>query len=196
MQVSTQNPTADEQSEGRVSRERDWYLSLRRRYQPIKIRLILVAESPPASGRYFYDPTGSVSEPLFKAFMQCLKIEPSTKEEGLRRFQSAGWILVDATYEAVNALDNSGRNTILLRDYPLLRDDLLALTPNRIAPLILIKANVCRLLEPRLTAEGFSVLNRGSAVYFPSHGRQNDFQKQFAGLTKNSEFQLAVTSER
>jgi hypothetical protein len=91
-----------------------------------------VAESPPASGLYFYDETGATTEPLFAA---------------------------------------------LMRDYPLLRDDLRTLAPEHV---VLIKANVSAPLEPRLMADGFRALNAGRSIYFPSHGRQGDFQRQFA----------------
>jgi hypothetical protein len=38
--------------------------------------------------------------------------------------------------------------------YPLLRDDLASLTPDRSIPVVLIKANVCRILEPLLSKDG------------------------------------------
>jgi hypothetical protein len=78
------------------------YLSLRSRYEPENIRLVIIAESPPASGLYFYNPTGARSEPLFAALMRQLGISPISKENGLLEFQRRGWVLVDATYEPVN----------------------------------------------------------------------------------------------
>jgi len=57
--------------------------------------------------------------------------------------------------------------------------------PDRSAPLILIKENVCRLLEARLREDGFNVLNAGRVIYFPCHGRQNDFHRQFAAVLKS-----------
>jgi hypothetical protein len=42
--------------------DRDHYLRLRRDYQPENIKLVIIAESPPASGKYFYDTTGSAKE--------------------------------------------------------------------------------------------------------------------------------------
>lgn len=187
MQIRAENSTIDAPSntERFGPQHRDWYLSLRRQYGPAHVRFIMVAESPPISGRYFYDPAGSVSEPLFRAIMQCRGLTPATKEAGLRNLREAGWILVDSTYEAVNALSGPHRDEIIIRDYPLLREDVLALVPDRQTPLILIKANVCRLLEPRLREEGFNVLNRGRAVYFPSHGRQNEFQQQISTILKS-----------
>jgi hypothetical protein len=165
--------------------DRDHYLRLRRDNQPENIRLVIIAESPPASGKYFYDPTGSTKEPLFAAIMQQLGIAPRTKQAGLRELQERGWVLVDATYQPVDKLTkNAGhdRDEVIIRDYRLLRDDLASLTPNRSIPLVLIKANVCRLLEPLLSRDGFRVLNGGRTIYFPSNGRQTDFRNQFSGV--------------
>jgi hypothetical protein len=144
--------------------------------------LVIVAESPPTSGKYFYNPTGALTEPLFVALMQQLGFAPDTKESGLGEFQRRGWVLIDATYEPVNVLRSATRDDIILRDYPLLRDDLAALLPGRSTWLILLKANVCRLLEPKLKEDGFNVLNNGRVVYFPSTGRQKDFHRQFRAI--------------
>src|SRR5712671_6652943 len=82
--------------------ERADYLAFRRQYQPISPRLIIVAESPPFSGKYFYNSEGAVTEPLFSAVMQQIDVKPLSKQQGLRQLQEIGWMLVDATYEAVN----------------------------------------------------------------------------------------------
>jgi hypothetical protein len=129
-------------------RKRSEYLGLRHRYEPRSVKVAVIAESPPASGLYFYDPTGSPREPLFAALMKQLRLSPTTKEEGLCEFQRSGWVLVDATYEPVNELSRPTRDRVIDRDYPLLRDDLAALMSDRSTPLILIKENVCRILEP------------------------------------------------
>jgi hypothetical protein len=167
-------------------RKRDEYLDLRRRYEPKIIKLVVVAESPPVSGRYFYDPAGAPSEALFAALMKQLRLSPSTKKEGLREFQRSGWVLVDATYEPVNELTRSSRDKVIDRDYALLRDDLAALIPDRSIPLILIKENVCRILEQKLTEDGFNVLNGGSVIYFPATGRQKDFYRQFGAILESA----------
>jgi hypothetical protein len=96
--------------------------------------------------------------------------------------------LVDATYEPVNTpgISNLERDDIIQRDYPLLRADLANLLPERSTPLVLIKKNVCQILEPKLHKDGFNVLNRGNSVYFPSNGRQPDFHRQFRTILKSS----------
>jgi hypothetical protein len=163
-------------------RKRSEYLDLRHRYEPRCVKLVVIAESPPASGLYFYDPTGTISEPLFAALMKQLRLSPTSKEEGLCGFQRKGWVLVDATYEPVNELTRSSRDKVIDRDYALLRDDLAALMSDRSTPLILVKENVCRILEPKLAHDGYNVLNRGRVIYFPASGRQKDFFRQFGAI--------------
>src|SRR5215203_4993689 len=162
-----------------VTRTKDDYLSLRGVYEPETVRLAIVAESPPVSGLYFYDPGGRRTEPLFSALMKRLGASPESKEDGLREFQRHGWVLVDATYEPVNDLPLLRRNQVIDRDYPRLRDDLSALLPDRAVPVILIKANVCDLLEQRLKDDGFNVVNRGRRIAFPAFGKQPDFHREF-----------------
>ena len=83
--------------------------------------------------------------------------------------------MVDATYEPVNALSDAARDEVIARDYPLLHDDLTELMPDRSIPLVLITANVCRVLEPKLATGGFHVLNGGRVIDFPSTGQQKKF---------------------
>lgn len=92
---------------------RDEYLCLRHEYEPKPVRLVIVAESPPASGKYFYNPAGLSSEPLFTALMKQIDFLPRTKQDGLTEFQRRGWVLVDSTYEPVNKHADWKRNTTL-----------------------------------------------------------------------------------
>jgi hypothetical protein len=167
---------------------RSEYFRLRERYVPNHRRIIFVLESPPKSGLYFYNPDGSVSEPLFRAMMKdVVEIDPNTKDEGLREFAARGFLLIDATYTPVNHnhLSRRARNQIILDDFPLLLEDLRHhMQPS--TQLVLVKANVCELLEPVLAGNGFTVLNRGKKVPFPSTGNQNKFRntvRPMLGLT-------------
>jgi hypothetical protein len=175
-------------------KKRSEYLEFRRRYEPECIRLVIIAESPPASGKYFYDPAGATSEPLFAALMKQLDHSHphrATKEDGLREFQRRGWVLVDATYEPVDKLSDSAASSVIERHYPLLRDDLARLIPDRSTPLVLIKANVCRILKPKLLQDGFKVLNGDRVIYFPGAGRQKEFHQQFGATLERSGYTRA-----
>ena len=60
---------------------------------------------------------------------------------------------MDATYEPVNELPDRQKAEVIKRDYASLRHDLEGLGRPE---LLLIKANVCRLLEPLLVRDGFN----------------------------------------
>jgi hypothetical protein len=161
---------------------REAYLRYRRDYEPEEVTLAIIAESPPASGKFFYDPSGTTAEPLFAALIKQIGICPCTKQDGLMELQRRGWILIDSTYQPVNSRKISDRNSVIVGDYGLLCADLSSLIPDRSAPLLLIKANVCRILEPRLVQNGFNVLNHGEVVYFPANGWQRKFHQQFGAI--------------
>lgn len=163
------------------------YLRLRAPYLPEHRKIVFVLESPPKSGLYFYNPDGRVSEPLFSAMMKdVIGIEASSKHQGLREFASRGFLLIDATYTPVNHdhLSVQERNKRILSDLPVLVEELRGYVgPN--TGVVLVKANICTLLEPILTAHGFPILNSGRTIPFPSNGQQNKFRvavRQVLGL--------------
>lgn len=85
-----------------MQKPRSYYLDLRREFEPTNVTLIIVAESPPIGGKYFYDSTGDVSEPLFSALMKPFGIPRTTKSklDGLRAFQERGCVLVGCDLQA------------------------------------------------------------------------------------------------
>ena len=159
---------------------KEYYLNLRNLYHPDNLRYIFVLESPPVSGLYFYDKNGKISEPLFAELMKFLKISVASKSEGLNYFTKSGYLLVDATYRPVNQLKGKERDKTILNDFDNLIGDLENINPKKTIPLILVKANICKILEPRLKQEGFNVLNNGIVVPFPSTGQQKRFHTEIS----------------
>jgi len=158
---------------------KDHYFSLRSRHQPHRIEVIFVLESPPTSGNFFYDPAGRVTEPLFSAMMKLIGYEALTKDEGLAAFARKGFFLVDATYQPVNHIKNEKkRSRSILSDVPYLIQDLKNIIGGQRLPvkIVLVKANICRLLEEPLKANGINVINDGRVIPFPSYGNQHKFQ--------------------
>ena len=159
---------------------RDYYLRLRKRYLPSKLNLLFILESPPVSGNYFYDEIGKTTEPLFSAFMKFLNYSPSDKNDGLEHFKNEGYLLVDATYKQVNKLKGKIRDYTILSDYNRLIDDLINMCPEKNVPIILVKANICRMFDERLTERGFNILNKGVVIPFPSRGHQKRFHLEMS----------------
>lgn len=167
-------------------KKRKEYISKRDKYRPESIKIIFILESPPKSGKYFYDPEGEITEPLFKAMMELIGCNPSDKHIGLVEFAKKGFIVVDSTYSPVNhykeGKDRDG--AIMVWNRSLLRD-LVILTPDKKVPIILVKANICRLLAVPLKSAGFNVVNNGITVPFPATGQQGKFRKLIALVLKN-----------
>ncbi len=154
------------------------YHKLRNKYTPTNPKLIFVLESPPASDKYFYDPAGKTTEPLFSAMMKVIGERPATKEDGLHAFAHKGFFLVDATYKPVNHIKSrKKRNEIIISDLPELIQDLKQTIENHQTRIVLVKANICRYLEASIKTAGFNVINDGIIIPFPSSGQQNNFHK-------------------
>ena len=162
--------------------KKEYYLNLRNKYLIEKPKLIFILESPPASGKYFYDETGKTSEPLFNELMKALDYEPVDKKDGLNFFKNKGYFLVDSTYKPVNRMKGKERDNTILADFSELIVDLEGINPAKKTPIILVKVNVCKLLESRLLSKGFIVLNKGNVVPFPSTGQQKRFQAEICNM--------------
>ena len=157
---------------------KNYYIQLRSKYQPDTLKLIFILESPPISDKYFYDETGKTSEPLFSAMMKLLRYSPVEKKDGLEFFKKNGYLIVDATYKQVNRLKGKKRDDTILSDYINLLNDLKAISPDKDIPIILVKANICKMFDERLSAEGFNVINKGVVIPFPSTGNQKRFHSE------------------
>ena len=161
---------------------KEYYLKLRNTYHPDKLNLVFLLESPPASGIYFYDETGATTEPLFRGIMKLLNYKPTDKKDGLKFFKSKGYLLLDATYKQVNRLKGKERNETILSDFNNLVCVLESICLDKEIPIILVKANICKLLEERLTIKGFNIINNGTVIPFPSTGNQNRFHTEISKL--------------
>src|SRR2546427_4925972 len=89
----------------------------RRKYRPRKVRFLLIAESPPSSGGFFYFPTTIGKDHLFRETMKALDLWPKSepmrrgvdKRSMLRRFLSMGFYLLDTCGPPLDRLSPLGR---------------------------------------------------------------------------------------
>lgn len=82
------------------SRER-----LRRRHRPRRVRVLVVAEAPPASGRFFYQEDSGLYRALRRAFARFL----TPGRPFLDSFRDEGWYLVDLCPRPVDRLSPRAR---------------------------------------------------------------------------------------
>ena len=86
---------------------RDKRERLRRRYRPKRIRLLFIGESPPASGRFFYQRDSG----LYRAIRDTFRMVDPTVTDAtfLEIFQRSGCYLIDACASPVDHLDARSR---------------------------------------------------------------------------------------
>ncbi len=154
------------------------FIDLRNRFLPKEVRLAFILESPPEHGGYFYDPLGRPSELLFRSMMQCVMGKRfETKQDGLEAFASAGFVLVNPIYTPVDKLPDKKADELILRNYDNFLADLIGTIKTKSVPLLLIKKNICQLLEPKLLQDGFRILNNGESIPFPMHYHYRTFEE-------------------
>ncbi len=150
----------------------------RRRYRPRKVRLLVIAESPPSSGGFFYFPTTIGKDHLFRETMKALEFWPTNqpmrrgvdKRSMLRSFQSMGFYLLDTCVRPVDKMRPVDRRKTVLTQTPRLVKDVIKANPSHI---FVVKSSIFNPVGQALRESGFlpRLLNV-RPVPFPSHGNQ------------------------
>ena len=154
----------------------------RRKYRPRKVRFLLIAESPPSSGGFFYFGTTIGKDHLFRETVKALEFWPEDepmrrgvdKRSMLRRFQSMGFYLLDTCVFPVDKLRPSERGKAVLGQTPRLINDVIKANPLYI---FIVKSSIFNPVSIALREAGLltRVLNTGP-VPFPSHGNQRIYR--------------------
>lgn len=116
---------------------------VRRRYRPARIRLLFIGESPPASGRFFYQKDSGLYRAVRDTFR---RVDSSiTDDTFLRVFQELGCYLIDACAKPVDHLDARSRRAACLAGEPALSRKIRQFEPDAIVTLLKsIRGNVRR----------------------------------------------------
>jgi hypothetical protein len=116
---------------------------LRRRYRPDEIRLLFIGESPPASGRFFYQQDSGLYRAIRDTFRM---IDPSiTDANFLAVFQAAGCYLIDLCGRPVDQLDAKQRRAVCVAGEAGLAHTIREFQPPEIVVMVRsIRANVQR----------------------------------------------------
>lgn len=172
------------------------YDTVRKKYRPAHIKVLLIAESPPPapdvqSSRQFYY-TGRIrrDDRLFintirALYPETLEVsEPELeahKEEWLTRFKQDGWYMIEALEDSQpHEITKQQRQEKIRQALPRLIERVRELAgPN--TKLILIKSNVYDVAAEPLRDAGFAVLNR-ELVDYPGRFNQKAYRQKLAAL--------------
>ena len=146
---------------------------LRQSYRPARVRLLFVGESPPASGRFFYQKDSG----LYRAFRDLFAMADPAIHDGnfLERFQRSGCYLIDLCARPVNHLESADRRAACVRGEKTLARSIRELRPERVVILLRsIQENVQR----AATSAGFALPIPG--VPYPGRWKRN--RQEFAAI--------------
>lgn len=174
------------------------YDTIRQKYKPEHIKILLIAESPPPaadvqSSRHFYRSEKIRNDD--RLFINTIRaLYPETmelseqvieegKDEWLRRFQADGWYMIEALEQSQeHGVTKRQRQERIQESLPHLiqRVHKLAESTTRI---ILIKSNVFEVAAEPLRASGLTVLNT-ELVDYPGQYNQSAFREKLIRLIK------------
>jgi len=146
---------------------------LRRTYLPEDVRILLVGESAPVSGRFFYCDSAMTTFTA-QAFENVYGVTFEDTAEFLRFFQAKGCYLDDLSLVPVNSMASAERERMLKDSVPALARRITEMKPRAVVA-------VLRKIEPHVrNAVAMTGLQLPChALPFPGNGHQN---KYIAGL--------------
>ncbi len=173
------------------------YEEIRRQYWPERIKVLLVAESPPpedfaGGSRHFYRSKPRQDDRLFSNTIRALYPEAAElsenelqqqKEQWLRRFQSDGFYMTEALEKSLpHAVKKPERQKLISEALPRLIERLKEIC-DKDTKIILIKSNPFAVAGEPLKEAGFNVLNK-ALVDYPGQYNQTAYREKLAVLLK------------
>lgn len=144
---------------------------LRRRYRPKEVRLLLIGESPPASGRFFYKGNSGLYRAVRDVFAT---VDPSVNDANfLEMFQARGCYLVDLCSQPVDRMPASLRRATCQESEASLAVTIARLHPRQIATLL---RSIERSVLNAARLAGWS----GPLLHLPYPGRWKHLKAAFA----------------
>lgn len=165
---------------------------LRKNYKPKnkKINYLIIAESPPACPvckdeevRFFYNPKQEKWDFMFKSIMDGIfpkfksVYRKGEKHKYLKKFEEAGFYMIDAIDTPINNLSERKRNEIIESESENKIKEIEGLISER-TPIFLIKKNIWEIFYYRLKDRGYNVAHK-EFLPFPSSGWQSKFKEKF-----------------
>jgi hypothetical protein len=151
----------------------------RREFQPERVRVLLIGESAPASGRHFYLANSNLFRSVREAFARVYGANIPDGDAFLSFFQQHGYWLIDLADEPVNRLDDQLRQTTVKRGVGRVSKTIRESEP---AVLVAVKKSVERPTRAALALSGHQA--EVVSLPFPAMGWQPAFVAGLATVAR------------
>jgi hypothetical protein len=163
----------------------EYYQKLREKYKPIRIKYLLIAESPPQSedGRFFYNPNQEKWDFLFKSVMEVVfpdftdNYQKGQKAQYLQKFKEHGFYLIDAVDIPINHLKPADKAKIIEENSESKIREITELI-SKDTPIVIIQKKIFEIFYPKLKKRNFNVVH-GTPIPPPYWGWQQKFKEKF-----------------
>jgi hypothetical protein len=143
---------------------------LRERYRPERVRILFVGESPPASGRFFYQADSGLYSAIRDTFLAAFP--DLRKDHFLESFRSMGCYLVDLSEKPVDRLNARARRRACMAGETRLVRRIRQLDPEIIVTVV---QSIAENVERAANSAGWNGLH----VVLPYPGRWQRYRQEF-----------------
>lgn len=159
-----------------------WYEAERGRHLPTPVRVLLIGESRPKSGRFFYT-CDSLTDEVMKAFALVCPAAPRSCQPFLQYFETLGFYLDDVCQKPVNGLPKPERR----KQWKHGLGDLVARVGKmkpKPAAIVVIMRQIAPCVEQGLKGPPNIMPPFFRVVSFPGMGNQARFREEFAEVLR------------
>lgn len=163
---------------------------IRKAYLPSSVRILLVAESPPASGKFFYVDSAMTSYTM-KAFEKALGLEFNSTAHFLEYFRDCGCYLDDLTETPVNDIQGIKREQHLKVGIPSLAERIKQMQPSVVVTVLKkIEKHVIEAINKS------GVVTETHTLPFAGNGHQKKYIEELAKILKQHLPRITYTESR
>jgi len=156
---------------------------LRERFKPENVRVLLVGESPPAEGTFFYD-RSLMTTYTKKAFESALGQSFPTNTEFFEHMKQTGFYLEDLSQVPVDKLPSAEREAKLVEESERFAERVAQMRPEAV---VIVLRKIEKIVRQALSRAGSA-----AEVYvlpFPGNGHQTKYQAQLIPIVRAHEIQ-------
>jgi hypothetical protein len=151
---------------------------LRQTYKPSDVRVLLIGESPPANGTFFYLGNSNLWQYTYQAFRNVYGSDLDRGSSFCEFFMSTGCYLEDLCLDAVNRMNKAERKRACEASAALLAKRISLLSPRAV---VCVKRSIARQVESAMAKAALHAVSLHE-LPFPSCGHQQEYVEGLTGL--------------
>ena len=157
--------------------------ALRKKFKPEKVQVLLVGESPPAEGKFFYD-RSLMTAYTKNAFEAALGKKFPTNAEFFEHMEQAGFYLEDLSHVPVDRLPSAEREAKLVDESEAFAERVVQMNPKVV---VIILRKIEKIVREALCKAGSTA--EVHVLPFPGNGHQSKYQAQLISIVREYENQ-------